>query len=237
MSMAIIGAVVAVGTAVYGIAEGSNQKRRGRHAKESADRAAAMNKEKVPTELLQNQQLAAIRANTGLPSEQYALSQKNIQREQMRTLKGAQDRKLAGQLLPALNDNATQQQGRLDAQNADARLRNERVLMDVNSQVAGVKRSIFQKDVRDINNRDFDYAMGLIGSGNQNMANGISSIGNLAGSAMMSRGVGSIGSNSSWTSGLFAGRGSRISGTNVPKKYGTESYYQTNQNSGSGSYT
>jgi len=236
MSMAIIGAVVAVGTAVYGIAEGSNQKRRGRHAKESADRAAAMNKEKVPTELLQNQQLAAIRANTGLPSEQYALSQKNIQREQMRTLKGAQDRKLAGQLLPALNDNATQQQGRLDAQNADARLKNERVLMDVNSQVAGVKRSIFQKDVRDIYNRDFDYAMGLIGSGNQNISNGITSgINAVGGAASLYAGGGNT--NSGWASGLFAGRGSRISGTNVPKKYGTESYYQTNQNSRSGSYT
>lgn len=198
MSVAIISAVVAVGSTVYGLAESSNQKRRARHQQEALERSRPV--DKLPDELVKNQELASLRSKTGLPSEQYAMAQKAIARQQARTLKSASDRRMGLGLLAGVDDNANRAQANLDAQNAQARLNNEKTLMNVNNQVAGWKTAKVNRDLADWNNK-YDYARAVEGSANQNRVNtimsGINAAGLIAGAAYKGS------NNSSWANGLF----------------------------------
>jgi len=96
-------AVGVVGTATSLIV-GGTQKRKAKKelAKLNADKPI----ETMPEEIKQSQELANLRAKTGLPSEQYNMAQKNIQRQQQRALRGAADRKMGLAMLPYLDDNA-----------------------------------------------------------------------------------------------------------------------------------
>lgn len=198
MSVAIISAVVAVGSTAYGLAESSNQKRRALHDQQRLEANKPV--DKLPTELVQNQELANLRSKTGLPSEQYAMAQKAIARQQARTLKSATDRRMGLGLLAGIDDNANRAQANLDSQNAQARLQNERGLMGVNSQIASWKTAKINRDLSQWNN-NMDYAKAVEGSANQNRVNtimsGINAAGLIAGAAYKG------GSNSSWASGLF----------------------------------
>lgn len=201
MSMAIIGGVVGVLGTGYGIYSGARQKSK---AKKELERLNAEQPvEKIPTEVTQNQQLASLRAKTGLPSEQYAMGMKNIQRNEAKTLRGAADRRMGLGLLASVNDNTNRAIGNLDVANAEARLKNEKVLMDTNNQVANWKKGIYDRNVRQVWERNYDYNMGLLGQGNQNIANsitsGIGAIGALASTAAGN-------SNSTWANGLFGRR-------------------------------
>jgi hypothetical protein len=167
-------------TSIYGLVAGASQINKGKRALKQLDATAPM--ESLPEELLQNQQLATLRANTGLPSEQYSLAMKNIQRQQLRSLRRAGDRGGGLGLVAALDDNANRATGALDAQNAAARINNEKTLMGVNSQVGNFKSRLFNSNVRMPWQRKYDYNMGLVGAGHQNQANAVNSLGLLAGS-------------------------------------------------------
>jgi len=202
MNVAIISAVVAVGTTAYGLAESSNQKRRARHQQEALERSKPV--DKIPDELVKNQELASLRSKTGLPSEQYAMAQKAIQRQQARTLKSASDRRMGLGLLAGIDDNANRAQGNLDVANAQARIGNEKTLMNVNNQVASWKTAKINRDLSRWDN-NMDYARAVEGSANQNRVNtimsGINAAGLIAGSAY---------NNSDWANGLFGGRQYKI---------------------------
>lgn len=140
--------------------------------------------EAIPAEQLQNQELARIRANTGMPSEQYNNAIKSIQRQQLMALRGAQDRKGGLALLGGINEYGNDAVGNLNAQDAQMRVNAEGQLINVNNQVANTKRDLFQKNVRDKYLRDYDYNMGVKGAGNQNLVGGIDkSLAGLFGSA------------------------------------------------------
>ena len=74
------------------------------------------------------------------------MAQKAIARQQARTLKSASDRRMGLGLLAGVDDNANRAQANLDAQNAQARLNNEKTLMNVNNQVAGWKTAKVNRD-------------------------------------------------------------------------------------------
>ena len=171
-------AVGVVGTATSLIV-GGTQKRKAKKelAKLNADKPI----ETMPEEIKQSQELANLRAKTGLPSEQYNMAQKNIQRQQQRALRGAADRKMGLAMLPYLDDNANRAMEKLDANNANARRENERTLLDVNTQVGNWKKGLYDRNVRQIWNRNFDYNMGLLGQANDNIMQGINSGINVAG--------------------------------------------------------
>ena len=158
---------------------GGTQKRKAKKelAKLNADKPI----ETLPEEIKQSQELANLRAKTGLPSEQYNMAQKNIQRQQQRALRGAADRKMGLALLPYLDDNANRAMEKLDANNANARRENERTLLDVNTQVGNWKKGLYDRNVRQVWNRNFDYNMGLLGQANDNIMQGINSGINVAG--------------------------------------------------------
>lgn len=199
--MAIIGGVVGILGTGYGIYSGARQKSKAKKALNQLNDEQPI--ETIPREILQSQELANLRSKTGLPSEQYAQAMKNIQRQQAKTIKAATDRRMGLNVLPAIDDNAQRATNNLDVQNAIAREKNEKVLMDVNNQVANYKKGIYDRNVRQVWNRNFDYNMGLLGSGNQNISNSISSGLNLVGS--LGKG-GDTSKNSSWINGLFGRR-------------------------------
>lgn len=218
MSMAIIGAVVGIGTAAYGIVSSSTKEKR---ARREVDRLnASQPVETIPTEITKNQELANLRAKTGLPSEQYNMAMKNIQRQQAKTLKSAMDRRMGLGLLASVDDNANQAIGRLDANNANARLQNEKVSMDTNNQVANWKKGIYDRNVRKVWENNMDYQQAVVGQQQQNKSQAINSGINFASAALIGSGIGN--SRSGWASGLF-GNGSRArrvtySGGGAPKQ-------------------
>ena len=129
--------------------------------------------ESMPSEYVENQNLARQQAATGLPSEQYANAMKAIQRQQLTALKSANDRRGGLGILPGLTQSTNDATLNLNAQDAQMRLANQRNLMNVNSQVAGVKRSLFDVNQRAKYNQDYSYGMGLLGAGNQNFTGGL----------------------------------------------------------------
>lgn len=105
-----------------------------------------------------NQQLVQKNASIGLPSEQYNQAMKNIQRQQLFAMKKASDRRSGLALLPTIQDVTDTATGNLDVSNAQARAANQQRLIQYNN----------QKFLR-----DYNYAMGLKGMGNQNLYSGL----------------------------------------------------------------
>ncbi len=152
--------------------------------------------ESMSSEIKRNQELANIRANTGLPSAQYNNAMKNIQRQQLLALRGAsmQGGGKALGLLGGINQQGNDAVGDLDARDAEMRLNNEGQLMNVNNQVAGWKSKLFDSNVRQKWMRQYQQKMGELGAGNTNIFNGIDSIG--AAGMQIGAGSGSSGTGS-----------------------------------------
>lgn len=129
--------------------------------------------EQLPEELTRNQNMAEQMAGQGLPSEQYNQAMKNIERQQLMALNNAHNRRSGLIGLGGIQQRGDDALLNLDVANSQQRIANQRNLMSVNSQVAGVKRDLFDKNVRDKYNRDYGYNMSLLGSGNQNLFGGI----------------------------------------------------------------
>jgi len=149
----------------------------------------------IPNEIMQNQKQAELNARQGLPSEQYQQGMQNIARQQNTALQRASDRR--GGLLAVAG---TQQMGNdatlnLDVANANARLKNQNTLYGVNNQVAGYKDKAFNINQMQPYQQDRQYALGLLGAGNQNLTGGIDKI---ASGALMGIG-GNKGQGSQWT--------------------------------------
>lgn len=157
-----------VGGLISGIS-GLVQRARGRRLLKSLQYPT----EAIPQEVLQNQQLAQLRANTGLPSEQYNQAMQNIQRQQMTALNSSNDRRGGLSLLAGLQQGANDATLNLDVSNAKARLANQSQLMSANTQVANWRDKIWQNNVKDKYNRDYNYAMSLLGQGGQNEVSGL----------------------------------------------------------------
>lgn len=140
----------------------------------------------IPNEVLQNQKQAELNSRQGLPSEQYNQGMQNIARQQNTALQRASDRR--GGLLAVAG---TQQLGNdaslnLDIANANARLKNQNTLYGINNQVAGYRDKAFQINQMQPYQQNYNYAMGLLGAGNQNLVGGIDKI--ASGGLMAARG-------------------------------------------------
>lgn len=134
--------------------------------------------EVMPAEIKQNQELARIRANTGLPSEQYNNAMKNIQRQQLMALRAAGQRGggAALSILGGINEQGNDAVGNVDAQDAQMRVNNEGQLINVNNQVAGWKSRLFDQNVRQRWLRQFQQKTQELGAGNANAVAGADSL-------------------------------------------------------------
>lgn len=162
----------------------------------------------IPNEVLQNQKQAELNARQGLPSEQYNQGMQNIARQQNSALQRATDRR--GGLLAVAG---AQQLGNdaslnLDVANANARLKNQNTLYGINNQVAGYRDKAFQINQLQPYQQDRQYAMGLLGAGNQNFTAGLDK---LASGGLMAFGGNSKGTTGNGYSNAYGtGRGQVI---------------------------
>lgn len=132
--------------------------------------------ETIPTAIRQNKDLATNAANTGLPQEQYNNTLKNIQRNQLMTLRAGLDRGgVLGSLakITQLTNDAT---ANLDAKDAQARQQNQKTLYGINNTYGNWQNKVWDNNVKQKYLRDYNYGMSLMGSGNQNFVNGIDKV-------------------------------------------------------------
>ena len=207
---------IAAGTAVVGI---GTQVYSGIKQKQQAKKLAAANQYSsmgIPREELQNQQIAQNQALQGLPSQQYQQSMQNIQRQQQMALRGAQDRRSGIGLVGSIQQAGNDAQGNLDAQNANARLNNQRQLMGVNNQVAAYRSQDYRQNEEN-RLRNYDYSQQLLGAGNANIIgavdSGLAGITSMAGRGLFGGGynnnrIGSTPGLSSVNSSIAPGAGS-----------------------------
>lgn len=145
----------------------------------------------IPNEVLQNQKMAQQAANEGMASQQYNNAMKGFRHTEANALAGATDRRSALMALPKIQQQTNASIGNLDAQDDAIRQQNRRALYGVNSQVAGYRDKAFDINQMQPYQRDYSYAMGLLGAGNQNLLSGADKI--LAGGGQLLGGGGSSG--------------------------------------------
>lgn len=127
----------------------------------------------IPNEVLQNQKMAQMGANEGLPSQQYENAMKGFRRNQASALASSMDRRTALMALPQIQRQTNDAMGNLDAQDAAMRNQNKKTLYGINSQVAQFRDKAYDINKMQPYQRDYNYAMGLLGAGNQNLISGM----------------------------------------------------------------
>lgn len=156
-------------TSLLGAAlKGSASSAQGKESRRIMNLIGEMPPETVSPELLENQTQARIGAQVGLPSEQYNLAMKNIQRQQMNAIKGAQDRRMAGSLIPGIQQVTNDATLKLDAENARTRMNNQNRLMGVNSEIGRKKGEIYRNYIQNYYIPNKNYALALKGAAYQN---------------------------------------------------------------------
>lgn len=165
---AIIVGGVGLGTSIY---EGEHKKNMAKKALSAANAERPM--EQTPQALLNSQSLAQQNANTGLPSAQYNAAMQNIKNQQMQSLSGSADRRGGLALLGNIQAQGNNANLQLDSANSAQRLKNDSTLMGVNSEVGDYQDKSWQNNYNDKYKNDYNYAMGLLGSGNANIQSGI----------------------------------------------------------------
>lgn len=142
----------------------------------------------IPNEILQNQKMAQQAAAEGIPSQQYSNAMRNFRQTEADALASARDRRSALMALPKIQQQTSVNIGNLDAQDAAVRQQNQRTLYGINSQVAGYRDKAFDINQMRPYQRDYSYAMGLLGAGNQNLLSGADKI--IAGGGQLMYGAG-----------------------------------------------
>lgn len=115
-------------------------------------------------------------ANEGLPSEQYAKAMQNINRQQLNALKAAKDRRGGLEAIGAIQQRTNDATLGLDAANAQARQQNQ-------LRLAGYRDKAWDWNKKQKYQTDYNYAMNLLGAGNQNLVGGIDKL--FAGGGLM----------------------------------------------------
>lgn len=183
------------GAAIKGTAASAQRK----EARKIMQKIGEMPPETIAPEFYENQTLSRIDAAKGLPSEQYNLAAKNIQRNQVGAIMSAQGRRMGGSLIPAIQQVTNNSMADLDARNATARMSNKGRLMQVNSDIGRRKGDIYRNWLQNYYLPNLNYSRALNGAGYQNAIAGLDQgVAGIAG-AMGSSGGGSGGQ------GLFGG--------------------------------
>lgn len=221
MTMQMIGQKVAgVGQSVSGLIGGIvglGQRRQARRLLRNLHRPTY----NIPNEVLQNQKMAQLAANQGLPSAQYAQAMQNISRQQNQALQNTMDRRGGLMTIAQNQQSANDAMLNLDVANANARLQNQRTLYGVNSDLAGYRDKAFEVNQMQPYQQKFQYANSLLGAGNQNIMGGIDKIIGGTLGAFGGGGGGSSSGGGGGTNGLFGN--TRM--PNYSPGYGPDSEY------------
>lgn len=164
----------------------------------------------IPQEIQNNQKMAEQAANEGLPSQQYNNAMKNIQRNQANLLAGSMSRRSALMALPKLQQQSNDATGNLDAQDAMARMQNQKTLYGIGAQTAQYKDKAYNINKLQPYQENKDYYQSLLGAGNQNL---------LAGADKLLGGAGQLAFGGGGSTGGGSTRGSTQANTSAPSYY------------------
>jgi len=188
----LIPAAIAAVSGIYQAIKGSKQRREANAAKD----AVIKQQEQVANQAFQ-------RAQTGLPAEQYQQALRDIQRNQAYAISQLQDRRLGVAGIGAVQQRTNDAQLNLDAQNAEARLRNQAIADQQQAKLLSLKYGTAQDNA--------DYGASLQAAGIQNIGNAVSSASQL----------GAAGAFSNQTQGYDNINGIATSQASYPNRYDT----------------
>lgn len=155
--------------------------------------------EQVPKEEIENQGLLKQQAATGLPSDQYEQAMRNIQRTQLSAIKNARSGRGGLGLVSGIQQGTNDATLNLDTADAKQKIANQNTYIAGNNRLASWKDKVWQNNVKDKYTQQYNYGMGLVGQGNQNLSSGVDqSIGALGTGLYAGGGYGS---------GLYSGAG------------------------------
>lgn len=174
----ISGGLQALGGAIGGLV-GLGQRRKAKKMLNSLVRPTYS----IPKEILRNQKQAELSAQEGMPSAQYNRAMQNIQRQQSNSLKAAQDRRSAMAAIAANQQAANDAMLDLDVADAQQVAANRQTLYNVGGQTAAYRDRAFDINQMQPYNQKRNYAMSLMGAGNQNIMGGLDRV--LGGVGMM----------------------------------------------------
>ena len=177
--LAIAGAASLIGGGIKAIS-GASQKKQG---KKLLKQIGDSPQEQMPDEINQNVTDAGIDAATGMPSEQYNIAMRNIQRNQLWAMRNAAGRRGGLMALPTIMAGTNDAIGNLDATSAGMRLANRQRLYGARNTAANWKDKLWKTNVQDPWTMKYNYGMGLLGQGNENFVGGLSDIAAGAGNA------------------------------------------------------
>jgi hypothetical protein len=181
--------------------------------------------EPLPSEISANQEIAKGAAIEGTPSEQYLNAKRDIERNQASAVAAASTTpggavRNIGAIQQASND-AT---GNLNAQSALARRQNISQLIGVNNEAASWKSRLFDANQRQKYIQNYNYGMGLVGQGNQNLVAGADKLlGTAAGAAASGVFGGGAGATTSTAPPTYSSPGLQLADTgggNTPSPAG-----------------
>jgi hypothetical protein len=127
----------------------------------------------VPQGIQQNAQQANRMSLLGLPSAQYQEAMKNIQRQQETAIIAAQDRKAGMDAIAGTNQQANDALQQLSAADVGARRQNIQTAYGQNQVLGQYQQSAFDWNSKQKYLQNYQYAMSLLGAGNQNITRGI----------------------------------------------------------------
>lgn len=130
---------------------------------------------KVQSAFTENKDLATQMAKEGMPSEQYNKAMRNIQRQQIGALRGANDRRGGLMAISGLQQGTNDALLNLAAKDAEMRNANQRNLINVNNQYGNQQNRVWDWNVRNKYQQNRNYAMSLLGAGNANKVAGVDS--------------------------------------------------------------
>lgn len=119
-------------------------------------------------------------AQLGLPSQQYNNNLNQINQSQASSLATAQRSSNPGAGISEITGQTDSAKNQLNAEDATARMSNERFYIDANNQVAGQKLQQQQSNVFDPYTQHYNEAQALRGAGMQNENSNIQDLGSLA---------------------------------------------------------
>lgn len=201
---AAIGGIVGAGWGLYS----------GLHQKAEAKKLLKQNPyptQPIPESIQQNASAANRLALQGLPSAQYQAAMNNIQRQQQNAIQASQDRRSGMGAIGQTNQTAQDTQLNLSAQDQAARRQNIMNAQQQNQVLGQYQNQAWQWNNQQKYLQNYQYAMSLLGSGNQNITRGIDAA--ASGLTRLPNGA----YKSMWN-GIFGGRGNQqqVDTTAVP---------------------
>ena len=135
--------------------------------------------EAPPQAIQDNAQMAKQAANEGLPSQIYANSLKEIQRNQATAIRTAQSKRAGQGLIGPIVQGTDDAVDRLTARNQQAQVNNQRSLYGVNNTLGKYQQDAFNWNSKNRYNQQYNYGQSLLGAGNANIIHGIDAAGNV----------------------------------------------------------